>query len=147
MLAIRYWYQGTHKDQLRLSPAIAFTPIPLRTRAALHRLFDNVSARVITLSHSRRYSSGRQNWGAIASRAMEDDRAQFPFTGPLRKIRETIQHDKHKKWGLVIYRCDYTSDKIWAKFLENTRHELASCLAVLKADDFTRLTRYYDKGR
>jgi hypothetical protein len=46
-----------------------------------------------------------------------------------------IQQDRHKKWGFLIYRCDYSSDELWNKFLSNVRHKTEQHLKTLKAED------------
>jgi hypothetical protein len=42
----------------------------------------------------------------------KNGRTYYPFAGPLRDIKEDIQYHKHRCWGLVVYRCDYTSDHV-----------------------------------
>lgn len=46
----------------------------------------------------------------------------------LSELRESIHDRKNKKWGYLIYRCDYGSNDDWAKFLTilhwNVKHSL-----------------------
>jgi hypothetical protein len=66
---------------------------------------------------------------------VKDGTTYYPFSGPLKHIREDIQYHKHKKWGFLIYRCDYASDEAWAKFLSNLNWEMEEGLKILKAED------------
>ncbi|KAF2824328.1 hypothetical protein CC86DRAFT_468473 [Ophiobolus disseminans] len=66
---------------------------------------------------------------------IKDGIAYYPFSGPLRHIQEDIQYHKHKKWGFLIYRCDYTSDEAWATFLSNLNWEIEEGLKILKAEN------------
>jgi hypothetical protein len=40
--------------------------------------------------------------------------------------RELLEEDPAAKWGFVIYRCTYTDDEEWARFMDylNTRTRL-----------------------
>jgi hypothetical protein len=57
----------------------------------------------------------------------------YPFAGPLRHIKEEIEHHKHAKWGFLIYRTDYTSDSSWERFLSHLNQETEMGLNILKA--------------
>jgi hypothetical protein len=82
-----------------------------------------------------RAHSGMQGSGELAGAPAEGRGQVHPFAGPLGSIRKTVQEHKHKRWGFLIYRCDYTSDDAWTKFLSNVRHHMEAGLAVFKADD------------
>jgi hypothetical protein len=65
----------------------------------------------------------------------KEKKQEHPFAGPLGTIRRTIHENKHTKWGLLIYRCDYTSNDAWARFVSNVRHEMDAGLEACKATD------------
>jgi hypothetical protein len=65
----------------------------------------------------------------------KNGRTYYPFASPLRDIKEDIQHHKHRCWGLVVYRCDYTSDEVWGKFMSNMRYRIEDGLTANKAED------------
>lgn len=62
-------------------------------------------------------------------------KAVHPFAGPTGTIRESIQKDKHKKWGYLFYRCDYSDDDAWNRFLSVIRYGLERHLRTYKAED------------
>ena len=51
------------------------------------------------------------------------------------KIRETIKDDKHKKWGLLMHRCDCASDDLWTKLLAAIDQVVETGLGILQAED------------
>ncbi|KAF1847646.1 uncharacterized protein K460DRAFT_414353 [Cucurbitaria berberidis CBS 394.84] len=57
---------------------------------------------------------------------------KWKFTG---KIRETIKDRKHKKWGLLVYRCDYASNDTWTKFLAAINQEMQRGLDIVQGED------------
>jgi hypothetical protein len=65
----------------------------------------------------------------------KNGRTYYAFAGPLRDIKEDIQYHKHRCWGLVVYRCDYTSDEVWEKFMSNMRYKIEAGLTANKAED------------
>jgi hypothetical protein len=65
----------------------------------------------------------------------KNGRTYYPFASPLRDIKEDIQYHKHRCWGLVVYRCDYTSDELWEKFMSNMRYRIEDALTANKAED------------
>jgi hypothetical protein len=50
-------------------------------------------------------------------------------------IRTSLHDHKLKKWGLLLYRCDYSSDEVWTSFLATVHAEMQYGLEVLKAPD------------
>ncbi|KAH7073283.1 hypothetical protein FB567DRAFT_196713 [Paraphoma chrysanthemicola] len=59
----------------------------------------------------------------------------FPYRGPLGKIRRSIHSHKYDKWGFLLYRCDYSSDELWAKFLAALQKEVDDSLRCYDAED------------
>ncbi|USP74653.1 hypothetical protein yc1106_01927 [Curvularia clavata] len=79
---------------------------------------------------------------------VKDGKTYYPFSGPLNHIDEDVQYHKHKKWGFLIYRCDYSSDEAWAKFLSNLNWEVENQLKIFKAEhlwDTMEMTPKEDK--
>jgi hypothetical protein len=64
-----------------------------------------------------------------------DGKIYYPISGPLRNIKEDVHYHKHKPWGFLIYRCDYTSDDLWEKFMSNLRYDVEEWLLTIKAHD------------
>lgn len=44
------------------------------------------------------------------------------------EIERGIQLDKHRKWGLVIYRCTYESDTEWTEFMSRLSNQIQNAL-------------------
>lgn len=65
---------------------------------------------------------------------LQDD-GTYAYFGPVNEIRHAIYNRKHKKWGFVIYRCDYASDETWAKFLAIVKENLDTSLKLAEAED------------
>ncbi|KAH7078754.1 hypothetical protein BKA63DRAFT_250604 [Paraphoma chrysanthemicola] len=57
------------------------------------------------------------------------------YRRPLGKIRRSIHSHKYDKWGFLLYRCDYSSDDLWAKFLAALQHEVDDGLRCYDAED------------
>jgi hypothetical protein len=54
---------------------------------------------------------------------------------PVGTIRASLHDHKLKKWGLLLYRCDYSSDEAWTSLLATVHAEMQLGLEVLKAPD------------
>lgn len=118
-----------------------------RPRYAQNTSFGKVSTSFLQIKMSSGAHQGRIPWEELPEK---DGKKYYPFGGPLGEIRETIQRLKHKKWGLLIYRCDYVSDETWTKFVSNVRHEMDECFRILRADDLQEtfeLTTKADRQR
>ena len=48
------------------------------------------------------------------------------------EIERDLQHDNHRTWGLVIYRCTYESDPDWSEFMARLRHQIHRTLEFYK---------------
>jgi hypothetical protein len=45
-----------------------------------------------------------------------------------------MQLSEFVHWGFVIYRCDYTDDELWARFIARRRHEVDGHLVNAPAE-------------
>ncbi|OCK72872.1 hypothetical protein K432DRAFT_387656 [Lepidopterella palustris CBS 459.81] len=54
---------------------------------------------------------------------------------PMGTIRACIHDHMNKKWGFLIYRCDYSSDDAWAKFISTVQLQMREGLELLRATD------------
>ncbi|KAF2464301.1 uncharacterized protein BDR25DRAFT_361805 [Lindgomyces ingoldianus] len=50
-------------------------------------------------------------------------------------IRACVDEHNNNKWGFLIYRCDYSSEDAWAKFMSIYQWNMREALEVLKATD------------
>lgn len=66
---------------------------------------------------------------------VKDGKTYYPFSRPLKHIQEDIVYHKHKRWGFLIYRCDYASEEAWMKFLLILNRRIEEELKILKAED------------
>lgn len=44
------------------------------------------------------------------------------------EIERDMQKDKHRMWGLVVYRCTYESDTDWSEFMKRLHYQVESAL-------------------
>lgn len=64
----------------------------------------------------------------------QETQRKEPAGSPLYHILASIQEHKHKKWGLLFYRCDYTSDELWQSFLRAVKSSVDEHLDSYKGD-------------
>ena len=100
----------------------------------------NPFSRKKTQAHSfSMSSSASQAPGNPLEKKSEADSQNLPLlplpADPIGTIRACIHDHRHKKWGFLIYRCDYSSDDVWAKFMSTVQFLVKSHLEVLKATD------------
>jgi len=62
------------------------------------------------------------------------------FGDPLGRIRQSLHFHKQQKWGYFFYRCDYTSDDLWYKFVATARAAADESLQRSQGIDIVRRT-------
>lgn len=103
-----------------------------RTLFAKYKSHDKNTAAVVQMADHSPVPDGRIPY---EESIVKDGATYRPFSGPLNRVQKDIQYYKHKKWGFLIYRCDYASDEAWSKFLSNLNWEIEEGLRILKAED------------
>ncbi len=76
-------------------------------------------------------SSSEQKRGQ-SSKAFEN---VTPLPLVYQPIRTTLGEHNHPRWGLLVYRCDYSSDDNWQKFLSVVRFKMKWSLECNNAED------------
>lgn len=48
---------------------------------------------------------------------------------PIDQIKMYLRRDRHRIWGFVVYRCTYSSDEDWVRFMDILRQENRKALS------------------
>jgi len=98
-------------------------------RHFLARSSSFIKANFIATIHNPSYSSSNRSMSSNTDQVSRDSRRgiieeelrklpHLPVLGnPIRTLRASIHDHKNKKWGFLVYRCDYSSDEDWTRFL------------------------------
>jgi hypothetical protein len=113
------WYSPLRTFILRSEPRLRHCAYEPNTNPLAHRAF----------------STAFQHLALDDKSTKQMIRGTVVVGGPLYYIRRSIQFHGHKKWGLLLYRCDYASDELWHKFLEVVQSSVERDLRSYTGDD------------
>lgn len=132
--AVRNCYRSTRKSSSRLLWASTTAIFP-RCFNFQHLTFSKTAASTSQLRTYSGTSGNQRSSRESGSPCGTEIKPRHPYAGPIGRIRREIQEYKLKKWDFLIYRCDYSDDAAWNKFLAIVQHEAEDGLKRQKAED------------